>query len=204
MRSPANQGSTSWEYREVADQRTIEDLLDVFHHLVYPMQVSSAHTSHSRADDFYRIVYFHWPSFLADVLAQRHITDQAFYASVMGVCAIASGRLQEGLQLPLSFSQPDRNSLPASAIFYQACVDAIPTGLESRTDFNFLRAKALLCMACTQYNDPRTACIHHHDYLNMAALEGIPNESRWPSDLNEIQVQERRRLVSSSPAPCGY
>jgi hypothetical protein len=148
------------------------------------------------------MLFFHWPTFSGDIHRKRYVEDQSLFALTMAVCAMASARLRDGAYLPASSPTLDPASAPSSEIFYRACLNAIPE--LGKYEFNFMRTEALLGMLCLQYNDSHGAQAHRHRYLAMCAETNFHDESRWPSELNEIERQERRRLVSRfchTPSP---
>ena len=137
--------------------------------------------------------FFHWPTFTAQIQSQLYRTDRAFYSATMAVCAITSARFRDGVPLP---NNPGPHFSPASEDFYDACLRAIPKDIAEAEDFNYKRAKAVLGTLCIQYGRVKSLHTHLGDYLTMCANDGFHNEARWPMGLSEIEVQERRRLVS--------
>ena len=114
----------------------------------------------------------------------------------MAVCATACARVRDGA---LPFHLPhtiDRSSIPSSEPFHRACLDSLPTEISGLVDFNWMRTEALLGPLCMQNNDLRGCHIRLHRYLSMCAETGFHDEARWPTGLSEIDIQERRRLVS--------
>ena len=141
---------------------------------------------------------FHWPTFMGQVRQGLYRTDRAFFATVMSACAVASARIRDGAytQLPNPPPLPQEAAVTDSETFYEAAVRAIPADLSVAYSFNYKRAKSLLSEVAIQYGHSRTFCAHLGDYLTMCGIDGFHNESRWPSGLTEIDIQERRRLVS--------
>ena len=133
---------------------------------------------------------------------KRYTTDKHFFSLTMAICATAAARIHNGqLHDHPSIAAPP--SCPPSQTFYRACIDAMPSPLTVLSDIDLLlmRTEALLALLCMQHNDLRAAHGHLHRYLGMSADIGFHNEARWPSGLNCIQVQERRRLVSGMFQP---
>lgn len=64
-------------------------------------------------------------------------------------------------------------------------------------DFNLMRTEALLGMLALQHNDLGSGHAHLHRYLAMVTQSRFHDERNWPLNLTEIEVQERRRLVST-------
>ncbi|KAL7915547.1 hypothetical protein GGI35DRAFT_183897 [Trichoderma velutinum] len=169
--------ASPWEYSYVADASVIEYLADQYHQVVYPI-----------------LLYFHWPSFYADIVAKRYLSDRSFYALTMAVCATASTRLSEGLPQCIASAIKIKHSCSLSGMFYTACINALPVLHTDDVEFNFMRAEALLGMLCLEYNNIRGCHAHLHRYLAMCAEIGFNNERQWPSGLTAIEIEERRRL----------
>ncbi|ORX35538.1 fungal-specific transcription factor domain-domain-containing protein [Kockovaella imperatae] len=164
-----------WSHQPVASHSTIVALCQVFHHVCYPI-----------------FPYFHWPSFAALVDSREYDHHQSFFTLVMAVCADASARVHDGAQIPPTTLLNKRELYPPSELFYHTCLDS----MQDMTDFDFhvMRAEAILGLLCLQYNDLRGTYRHIHRYLGMSAEIGFHNEARWPSDLDCIAREERRRL----------
>lgn len=64
-------------------------------------------------------------------------------------------------------------------------------------DFNLMRTEALLGLLALQHNDLESGHAHLHRYLAMVTQSRFHDERNWPLNLTEIEVQERRRLVST-------
>ncbi|TYJ57640.1 hypothetical protein B9479_001722 [Cryptococcus floricola] len=171
-----------WSYREIATHEQIESLVDAYYAIVYP-------------------IIFHWPTFIANIRRRVYMTYPAFHALTMSVCALASARLRDGAPTsPNHRTAAAPNPLeadgaqPTSEQFYQAAVASFPRDLTKAMDFDYKRAKPLLATLAIQYGDIPSVHAHVGDYMTMCAIDGFHNECRWPCDLNEIEVQERRRL----------
>jgi hypothetical protein len=139
--------------------------------------------------------YFHWPTYIADIRAQRYIRDRPFFATVMAMCALISARLRDGASLHDTDFPTISNNGPRSEDFYNAAVGAIPRDLSLAIDFHYKRAKTHLALLCIQYGEVRHMHTHLGDYHTMNAIDGFHNEARWPAELDEIEKQERRRLA---------
>ncbi|ORY24688.1 hypothetical protein BCR39DRAFT_566546 [Naematelia encephala] len=160
-----------WVYTEVASHEVIADLVEVFYKVVYPI-----------------IVYFHWPNFIAQIRSRRYMTSRPFFTLTMAVCAMSSARVRDGAHPVLM------PTMPSSETFYRATLDAFPTNLSEAPEFDYKRTKALLALVCIQNGHVREMLQHAGDYTTLCTLEGFHIEGRWPPGLDEIQVQERRRL----------
>ncbi|WVN85559.1 uncharacterized protein L203_100707 [Cryptococcus depauperatus CBS 7841] len=173
--------SDVWSYREVATHEQIEQLVDAYYAIAYPL---------------YSI--FHWPTFTENIRRKAYMAYPAFHALTMSVCALASARLRDGASASpharVIISSPFGPPGPTSETFYQAAVASYPRDLTRATDFDYKRAKPLLATLAIQYGEIPSVHAHIGDYMTLCAIDGFHNESRWPSDLNEIEVQERRRL----------
>jgi hypothetical protein len=116
----------------------------------------------------------------------------------MAVCATACARVRDGAQLPPTSSLMTEMVIPASDVFHRACVGTCSDMLDDGdVNFELMRTEAVLGMLCLQHNDVRGSHRHMHRYLGMSAEIGFHSETRWGSDLTAIEVEERRRLVSS-------
>lgn len=125
-------------------------------------------------------------------------SDRSLCATVWAACALSSARIRDGAfdQCPKPIPLPRETAVDLTEEFYQAAVRAIPADLSVAYSFSFKRAKALLCSVAIQYGYARTFCAHLGDYITMCGIDGFHNEARWPAGLTEIDIQERRRLVS--------
>lgn len=147
------------------------------------------------------MVFFHWPTFSRDVRERRYLHDRAFYATTMAVCAIASARVRDGADAMgdteggLSLMSTLPASTPPSEVFYEATMRAFPRDLSQAPDFDYKRSKIVLAMLCIQYGQVRQLMTHLHDYITLCAADAFHLESRWPPNLAETELQERRRLV---------
>lgn len=86
-----------------------------------------------------------------------------------------------------------------SLLCYEAAISAIPFDLTAVTDFQIMKAKAILSSTCMQTGDFRGALTHLGDYITLSANNGFHLEANWPADLKETEKQERRRLVRCRP-----
>ena len=137
---------------------------------------------------------------MRDVRERRYTVERDFYVVVMAVCAIVSARLRHGVEMPQTSHPPlgPSPSSPSSGTFYHLAINAFPSSLTSpcANTFNYKRAKALLAIACVQYGDIASLNLHLGDYVTLSHADGFYDETRWPTDLKEPEIQERRRLVS--------
>ncbi|KAK8865668.1 hypothetical protein IAR55_000813 [Kwoniella newhampshirensis] len=185
--SPVFDDHEGWTYQDIASHEHIEALVRDYYTIAYPI-----------------LPYFHWPTFTSKIRDRLYTQDPALHAVTMAVCAITSARVRDGAR-PCPF-EPDHQSSsssskldppPTSETFYRASIASFPTDITRALDINFKRMKLLSCLLCVQYGDLASANGHIGDYLTICAVDGSFNESRWPPGLNEIEVQERRRLFWS-------
>jgi hypothetical protein len=116
----------------------------------------------------------------------------------MAVCAIVVGRQRPSAdsQLPHYQGSSPQTQTPPSKAFYQAAIAAFPTELSKAQGFEYKRAKVIMAIACIQYGAILEHQTHLGEYVVLAGNDGYHDETRWERNLNEIQRQERRRLVS--------
>lgn len=115
----------------------------------------------------------------------------------MAVCATASARIRTNAPLPPASSKINIHNIPSSKSFYKECLDSIPVLVVGAEDFNLMRTEALLGLLALQHNDLGSGHAHLHRYLAMVTQSRFHDERNWPLNLTEIEVQERRRLVST-------
>lgn len=129
----------------------------------------------------------------------------------MSMCAVALARTRNGVKsppgTPLCLIMRDLRAaqgVPSSEEFYAAAMKAYPVILCGKVTIDYMRAAGLLTLMCLEYNDRGGAGCHHHKYLQMANEIGLHDETRWPPGLTEIEVQERRRMVSQPSCPAQH
>lgn len=150
-----------------------------------------------------RFPLFHWPSFATKVRQRHYTTDQPLYVTVMAVCAIVVGRQRHTTdsQFPHFQVPSPQTQKPPSKAFYRAAIAAFPTDLSRAQGFEYKRAKVLMAIASIQYGAILEHQTHLGEYVVLACNDGYHDESRWERSLNEIERQERRRLVNESAPP---
>ncbi|WWC88103.1 uncharacterized protein L201_003007 [Kwoniella dendrophila CBS 6074] len=171
-----------WRYHEIASHAIIEELVEAYYHIVYPISP-----------------FFHWPTFTKAIQNRLYTKSRAFHCLVMTVCAIASARLRDGAQQywqagSSNIDHSDFDILHDSESFYHSALSSFPSDVTQATDFDYKRAKCLLSVLCIQYGQIDKATLHLGDLCTLCSLSGFHTESRWPKGLNEIELQERRRL----------
>lgn len=127
---------------------------------------------------------------------QVYNTEQAFFACLMAICALAAARVRDGAVTDLA---PNISSLlidVRSEIYINAAEAAFPPKLVDARGFDYLRASALLTVVAMQNEQHSLVQQHLGNYFTLVALEGMHDEARWPHNIKGIERQERRRLVS--------
>jgi hypothetical protein len=145
-----------------------------------------------------RFPLFHQPTLLRNVCEQNYLRDRGCFASIMGVCALASARQRDG-----ALHTTGKDSLHmvpiTSETFYAAVVDTLPKDLTMARGFEFLRACALLCITSIQYGDIRAMQLYLGYYFTLVGINSFQDENCWPKNISNIEKEERRRLVISLP-----
>jgi len=197
--------SDDWQYIDFASAEVIEGTLEAYKRICHNTCVSLC-DKWQAARLIFSYPYFHWPTFWLQVQDGLYRTDRAFSAAVMAACAMASARIRDGAldRFPNPPIFPIETAVSLSEEFYRAALRAIPHDLTVAVEFNYKRAKALLCAVAIQFGYARTFSVHLGDYITMCSIDGFHNEARWPAGCNAIEVQERRRLVCSFFATSRY
>ncbi|BEI87113.1 hypothetical protein CcaverHIS002_0704590 [Cutaneotrichosporon cavernicola] len=177
--SGASQSQVVWKYESVSTPEAIETLVDAYHRIIYPI-----------------LPFFHWPSFYAHIRVRRYMHDRAFYAVTMALCAITSARMRDGASflLDAGVKAPLSADVPTSEAFYEAAIRTFPADLSQASEFDYKRAKVILAMLCIQFGNVRQLTTHLGDYMTLSSIDNFHLEARWPANLPETEVQERRRL----------
>ncbi|KAK6066825.1 C6 transcription factor [Seiridium cupressi] len=166
------------EFADVIQPDILEKLVEVYYHTAYPVRP-----------------YFHWPSYRAQIQLRQYRSDWGLYTFTMAVCTMAAGRLCDGVLMPTGPHPLRLQAATLLRICYNAAVEAIPSDILSVPDcYQAMKAKAILAAACLQNGDWKRAVAHLGDHASLSAMSGFCQESNWPSQLNEVQKQERRRV----------
>jgi hypothetical protein len=137
-------------------------------------------------------MYYHYNRLLANVRAGMYTRSRPFFCSVMSLCALAAARIRDGAG---SGNASEALGAVPSETFYRAVLAALPSDLNHAGHFDYKRTKSNLSLLCIQYGDIRGLHRHLGDYLSLCAMDGFHLESRWPADIDTVEVEERRRLV---------
>ncbi|ORX34866.1 hypothetical protein BD324DRAFT_635405 [Kockovaella imperatae] len=174
---PSSNQDVDWKYAPIADHSLVENLADEYLRIVYPI-----------------FPLFHWPSFISKVHRRLYENDRAFFATVMAMCAVVAGRIENrSSQSVLSLLTPTTSS----EAFKAAAISAIPVDLTLARDFDYKRTKSLLAILCVQLADIKHLHIHLGDYMTLSLASGFYDEQRWPN-LPPPEREEWRRLFWST------
>lgn len=146
--------------------------------------------------------FLHWPTWMSELRAERYRSNWGVFIVTMAMCALSAGKLADGGVQGAAPTLKARATTLASEC-YHAAVQAVRRDddfdLGDGTDLvPLLKARAILSSTCLQAGNLNAALAHNGEYSILSALAGFHDEANWPSDLTEIQRQERRRLVSTS------
>ncbi|KIH91278.1 hypothetical protein SPBR_01374 [Sporothrix brasiliensis 5110] len=183
--------SSTWQAFAHTSTPTLKRLVTVYHETVFP------------------IFPFFDPVRLQRRLDQlEHVSNRAFFCSVMAACALASARARDGA-LSSSTSGGGISASPGSAasgtsiemppeMFYAAAEEALPKDILQCRDFDYLRALALLSIASIQ--DAKIAVMQKYigHYFTLLAINQWHDEANWSPGLTPTEIEERRRLYWST------
>lgn len=113
----------------------------------------------------------------------------------MAACALASARLRDGA---LGSQQDGLLRMPPEA-FFAAAEEALPKDLLQCQDFDYLRGYALLALASIQDAKIGAMQMYIGHYFTILSINQWHDESNWPTGLQPVEIEERRRLVSDVP-----
>lgn len=116
----------------------------------------------------------------------------------MAMCAITSARMRDGASYLMDVGVKAHLPVdaPSSEAFYEAAIRTFPADLSIAHEFDYKRSKVILAMICIQFGQVRQLTTHLGDYMTLCSNDNFHLENRWPANLPETEVQERRRLVS--------
>lgn len=115
----------------------------------------------------------------------------------MALCALVSARVRDQAVFNQSHDIGKLSEIPPET-FYEAAVQAC-ADVNSRTPQNFesLRTCALLALTAMQYGKFREMQAFLGKYHTLVAMDGLQDESNWPPNIGIVEMEERRRLVST-------
>ncbi|PQE05763.1 C6 transcription factor protein [Rutstroemia sp. NJR-2017a BVV2] len=171
--------SEAWKAPAIAPQALVMNLVKVYFEVVYPI-----------------FPFFHQPTILGRVSRGEYQTNRPLFAVTMAICALSSARARDGA---IFSGRWDLSSLkdPPSESFFTAAESAIPKGGAANTDFNYMRACALLSITAIQYGQPRTMHYYLGLYYTFVEIDGLHDEANWPKGIGIVETEERRRLFWS-------
>jgi hypothetical protein len=180
--SPQSSVAAAWRAPYIVSQATVVDLVELYFEMVYPI-----------------FPFFHQPSFTRKISRAEYNTNQPLFATTMAVCALVGGRVRDGSVMNPRWDVRalQRETLP-DTFYAEARRQLLEFSVES-SDFNILRAHAIVAIAAIQNGKVRDMHYHLGIYHTLMAMDGLHDESNWPSGIGIIEREERRRMVSVSP-----
>lgn len=115
---------------------------------------------------------------------------------MMVICALASARVRDGAASP-SARLPDTQSWSSEA-FQAAAQSAVPKDLSSARGIDYMRTFALLALLSIQSGQIDAMQLNMGIYHALASVERLDDESAWPEGTGLVEIEERRRVVSST------
>lgn len=165
----------AWRSFTLASAGTIEQYLRIYMDIIYPIYP-----------------LFHGPTMWEHLQKQCHLTNRAFFASIMAACALAAARARDGATGDsYSCSQTLENS---SEIFFAAAQDAIWKDLSRAQGLGYMRACCLLALTSIQYGQIQSMHQYMGTYHSLSAMQHFHDESKWPTGISVVEREERRRL----------
>ena len=113
----------------------------------------------------------------------------------MAACALASARERDGA-LYCSITNASYNANIPSETFYKAARDLLPENLVEADGLDYMRACVLLSITSIQYGDIEAMQLYLGHYFTLVSVHRLHDEANWPKDTNNVEVEERRRLVT--------
>lgn len=171
----------AWRAPYIVSQATVVDLVELYFEMVYPI-----------------FPFFHQPSFTRKISRAEYNTNQPLFATTMAVCALVGGRVRDGSVMNPRWDVQalQRETLP-DTFYAEARRQLLEFSVES-SDFNILRAHAIVAIAAIQNGKVRDMHYHLGIYHTLMAMDGLHDEANWPSGIGIIEREERRRMVSVS------
>lgn len=144
----------------------------------------------------YRFPLFHTPSLKKRVEHRDYLTDQSFFADTMAICALASARARDGALFPGRW-EPGHFQDPPSESFFAAVKEIMPQDLSSMRGLDWMRTCALMALYGIQVG--RIDIMHQYlgMYHSLVSMDSLHDEKNWPKDIGIVEIELRRRLVSS-------
>ncbi|MCJ1443510.1 MAG: hypothetical protein MMC23_004008 [Stictis urceolatum] len=107
----------------------------------------------------------------------------------MSICALSAARLRDGASPSQLRADP--------IVFGRAAEGSISNNIKPLRGLDYMRACTMMALYHIQ-NGQRDEIQHYMGtYINIVALDGLHDESRWPKDISVVETEERRRLFWS-------
>lgn len=115
----------------------------------------------------------------------------------VALCALTAIRVYDGTDVSNDIGLQGSDAFGLSLQCYAAVVNAMPADITMIADYcQAMKANALLASVCLQTGDLAKTVAHMGIYSGLSAIHKFHLEAHWGVLLNEIQREERRRLVS--------
>jgi hypothetical protein len=125
---------------------------------------------------------------------REYLTDLAFFADVMAVCAISSARARDGALFRGRW-EPDYFQTPPPELFFTAAKESIPQDLGTMHGLDWLRTCGLLALYGIQVGKINIMHQYLGIYHSIVAMDGLHDEKNWPKGEGIVDTEIRRRLV---------
>lgn len=160
----------------------------------------------SLAEVYFEIVYpifpfFHQPTFLHRIARAEYTSNRHLFSVTMALCALVSARVQDQALYNNSYDVEELTAIPCET-FYQAAMQASVdvTTKNSFQSLDLLRTCALLSLVAVQCGRIRDMQRFLGRYHTLVAMDRLHDESKWPTRIGFVEMEERRRLVSDHSA----
>ena len=171
-----------WTAPIITSQAVVMSLAEVYFEIVYPI-----------------FPLFHQPTYLRKISRGEHNSDQYLFSTTMALCALVSARVRDQALFNNSYDMGELTEVP-SETFYEAAIRASAnTDASTPQNLESLRTCALLALTAVQYGKIREMQEFLGRYHMLVAMDGLQNESNWPSGIGIVETEERRRLVCPFP-----
>ncbi|KAI9155591.1 Quinic acid utilization activator [Paramyrothecium foliicola] len=170
----------AWRAPYVASQAAIMDLVEVYFEIVYPI-----------------FPLFHQPSFIRRISRAEYTTSKSLFATTMAVCALVRSRVRDGSVTNPHWDLQSLQEVSPDAFYRAAEAQLRDSDAQQTSNLNILRAHAILAITSIQNGRVRDMQRHMGTYHTLVAIEGLHDESNWPSEMGIIEREERRRLFWS-------
>lgn len=116
----------------------------------------------------------------------------------MAACALVSGRVRDGALCSKRWNRKDLME-PPSEVYFVAARNSLPDEMVAAKGINYMRACALLAITSIQNSQIKDMQKFSGLYHTLTSMDGLYDEKLWPKSLNTIEIEERRRLVMTTP-----